>query len=267
MHRLGRFPLEIVLILLTMGGVVAALVTAGGRMFSPGDLNAHSRQDIELGGVASHAGLGGNCAACHTAPWNSETMADRCLGCHADVRRQFEAHRPLHGTLSEGMQCRGCHTEHNGAEAALTSVARFDHDWTAFPLTGQHRQVACASCHVNSVFHGIAQTCVSCHAEPQVHRGRLGTDCVQCHSTSTWKGATFTHKFPLNHGHRRENIACSVCHTVATDFRTYTCYGCHEHQPARVESKHVRMGIGNFQNCVRCHPTGREHEGRRGRDD
>jgi hypothetical protein len=42
--------------------------------------------------------------------------------------------------------------------------------------------------------------------------------------------------------------------------RTYGCYGCHEHEPAEIEHKHLEEGIADFGNCVNCHPTGREDE-------
>ncbi|MGQ9768653.1 MAG: hypothetical protein ACUVSS_15535 [Anaerolineae bacterium] len=43
--------------------------------------------------------------------------------------------------------------------------------------------------------------------------------------------------------------------------KAYTCYGCHEHTPAKIESEHLEEGIWNFADCVKCHPTGREGEG------
>jgi hypothetical protein len=48
---------------------------------------------------------------------------------------------------------------------------------------------------------------------------------------------------------------------------TYTCYGCHEHNPSEIEQEHREEGISDFQNCVACHPTGREKEGSGGDDD
>lgn len=38
-------------------------------MFSPGSLNAQA--GTTLGGVSSHAEIGGECGLCHTAPWDS----------------------------------------------------------------------------------------------------------------------------------------------------------------------------------------------------
>jgi hypothetical protein len=198
-------------------------------------------------------------------------MATRCLDCHTDVRDQLDAQRPLHGLLSDGMQCRRCHTEHKGAHGVLTNLAHFDHDCAAFKLTGKHKTVACASCHVNHVYKGTAHQCASCHAEPQVHRGRFGTDCAQCHTTSTWEDATFTHSFPLNHGRgKRGASACFTCHTTPNDYQTYTCYGCHRHDPVKTEEKHLKKGLANaanVRNCAECHPTGRKHRRLQARKD
>jgi hypothetical protein len=262
MRYLGRHAWAIVALILSVGGVAGFVLVGGGRMFSPGGLNAKSRRAATLGGVSSHAALGGDCAACHVGPLSSGTMADRCMNCHTDVRRQLDAHQPIHGAMSEGARCRSCHTEHHGAQAAVTDLSRFDHDWAAFKLTGKHRQVDCRSCHRDEAYQDAPQTCASCHAEPKLHKGRFGVECAQCHSTTTWEGAVFKHTFPLTHGRRRNPIECATCHTAPDHYQTYTCYGCHEHEPSRIARRHRR--IVNFENCVRCHPTGREHDGRRG---
>ena len=66
-------------------GILAALVTVlviagyayarGGLMYSPGPLSKQGNQSLD--GVTSHAETGGDCNACHVAPWESATMADR----------------------------------------------------------------------------------------------------------------------------------------------------------------------------------------------
>lgn len=134
----------------------------------------------------------------------------------------------------------------------------FNHDLAAFKLTGRHKTVECQACHKTNTFKGTAQDCVSCHAEPKQHKGRYGTACANCHTTATWEGATFQHKFPLNHGKRNRTIECSVCHTEDKNFKTYTCYGCHEHEEKRMARKH--KNVKNLADCARCHPTGREKE-------
>ena len=42
---------------------------------------------------------------------------------------------------------------------------------------------------------------------------------------------------------------------------TYTCYGCHEHTTANVLGEHEGRALAELQDCVRCHPGGREAEG------
>ncbi len=336
MRPLGLITPGRVLALLSLCVIGVGLQINGGQMFSPGELNDQGRRGVTLGGVAAHADLGRKCSACHVSPWSGGTMAGRCLDCHADVRRQLDAHQPLHGSFSDGRQCRGCHTEHAGAHGVLTTFGKFDHDLTDFKLTGKHTTVGCAACHVNSVFVGTAKSCAACHAEPQTHQGRFGTncaqchstttwhgtdrghgfnhdltqfkvtgkhatvgcaachvnnvfqgtaktcaachsepqshkgrfgnDCAQCHSTSTWVGATFKHTFPLDHHNKRQQIVCATCHARGDDFHSYTCYGCHAHEQSKMERKHARLNVAELAQCARCHPTGHEHKGDRGRD-
>jgi hypothetical protein len=246
--------------LATIGLVAGVMMAYGNGMFSPGSLSAQARPKVSLGGVSSHAEIKA-CASCHVPAWGKETMADRCMNCHADVRLQLENRGPLHGKVPQGEKCRSCHSEHHGPKAPLTHLARFDHDWTGFKLTGKHTQSDCQSCHVNNVYKGTPHLCVSCHKEPpvpKVHRSHYGTSCAQCHSTSTWAHAAFEHKkFSINHG-RRQNT-CATCHTDMSQPKKYTCYNCHEHRPQKIERIHARRNIESLQNCVDCH-------GRRGRD-
>ncbi len=243
--------------LLTVGVIAALMVSNGQGMFSPGALSAKSRTSAKPGGVSSHAALESNCAACHASPLSGQTMAGRCMDCHTNIRSQMDGHGPIHGTMPNGLECRKCHTEHHGTQAAVTNLATFNHDWAAFKLTGAHVQVECASCHTTGVYQGTAQACVSCHAEPAVpavHKSKYGTNCTQCHSTTTFKGAVFNHNFfSINHGARRTSNTCATCHVDDQHFAVYTCYNCHEHTPAKMEQTHRRRNIVNYQDCISCH--------------
>lgn len=244
--------------------VVGLYLRAGGGVYSPGPLHADNRLGRTLGGVRSHAELTANCAACHPSPWSGARIADRCMDCHTDVRQQVNSRQGLHGTLSPSIACSACHTEHRGPHAALTHLSDFDHEGTRFRLTGKHRAVACSSCHLQGRYTDTPRTCVGCHVAPptpSVHRSSYGNDCVSCHTTETWKRATLHHPFPINHGNKKGN-ACSVCHPNPEAMSVYTCYGCHKHQQTKTEALHLRKGIVKFQNCVECHPTGREKEKR-----
>ena len=61
-----------------------------------------------------------------------------------------------------------------------------------------------------------------------------------------------------------------TCHT-GNDYSRYTCYGCHEHTPAKIRAEHQEEGISNFTNCVECHRSAdkdsMEKKGPRGKGD
>jgi hypothetical protein len=59
----------------------------------------------------------------------------------------------------------------------------------------------------------------------------------------------------LNHGGQGE-IDCATCHTHT--YVAYTCYGCHEHDPAKTQSQHASLNLAPEQlnDCTACHPTG-----------
>ena len=126
-------------------------------------------------------------------------------------------------------------------------------------MTGAHVEAACADCHANKVYPGTPQACVACHDDPLYHRSLLGNDCASCHSTTDWSPARYDrdHTFPINHGESRAS-PCQACH--ADTLATYTCYDCHEHEPASIEREHLEEGISDFQDCMRCHPTGEKED-------
>jgi hypothetical protein len=96
--------------------------------------------------------------------------------------------------------------------------------------------------------------CADCHEEPEIHGGRFGLHCDWCHSATAWSPATLTeHDFRLNHGGLDE-VSCETCHSET--YVAYTCYGCHDHQPAEMEALHAPEGIERLEPCGECHPTG-----------
>jgi len=224
----------------------------------------------------AHAGqFGADCQVCHTTetwegaafdhaqtafPLTGAHVAVLCTACHLDevyimtpreciaCHSQDDAHD---GQL--GADCAACHTTESWEQVA------FDHSTTAFQLTGAHTTVVCRACHAKQTFLGTPTECANCHADPTFHRGLFDTNCEACHSTSAWRPAKFerAHRFPLNHGNSSVS-SCAACHV--RNLSAYSCYGCHEHNPAEIEEEHREEGISNFQDCTRCHPTGREEE-------
>lgn len=190
---------------------------------------------------ASHAEL--ECVACHVdRAWVGLPLD--CFGCHAGE----DAHDRRYGE-----QCEACHRPTSWDDAS------FDHSLSRFPLTGAHQTIACEDCHTGATFAGLSTACASCHADPAYHFGLFGYSCEACHSTWAWRPAAYNgpHGFPYNHG--GAGSTCATCHPSA--LTAYTCYGCHEHNQARIQSEHREEGIGNLNNCIRCHPSGREAEG------
>lgn len=202
--------------------------------------------------LAGHQPLGNDCFACH-APLRGATSA-RCTACHlpADIglRSTAGVARPassrMKGSFHQALRtddCMACHTDHRGAAPAAGQL-RFSHE-----LLRPAAQQACENCHRSP--------------DDRLHRGVAG-DCQACHATRAWKPASFEHTkfFELDRDH---NPPCATCHVGAgggTDFKRYTCYGCHEHTPAKVRAEHVEEGITDFDRCVECHRNARDEPGK-----
>jgi len=190
-----------------------------------------------------------NCMDCHNGSQQSFNQ-ERCVTCHShgDERAAFMSEH-----LAEfGKACTGCHD-------GVDRMHNFDHD-SIFPLDGKHAEIACQDCHANQNFTGTPQECVQCHAEPSIHAGFFGVQCQVCHSTQAWTPAPLRmHRFPLDHGNQGE-VACEVCHSAR--YIEYTCYGCHEHDPAGTEEQHRKEEIAptELMQCAKCHPTGQKEE-------
>lgn len=220
-----------------------------------GDGFDHARLGYDLAGHATTAGgRPFRCGDCHGGEGYAFPR-DRCVGCHRDHEPEFvERHASRWGE-----DCLACHDGHRFGEGG------FDHDTTAFALTGAHVDVACVDCHPDvrsrEAYAEAATGCAGCHAGDDPHEGRFGPACGACHGTADWEDVDFEHRFPLEHG-RREASECAVCHADAPEsYESYTCYGCHEHSEAGVRGEHREEGIRAFADCMECHPTGREEEG------
>lgn len=229
--------------------LLAAIITLSfvrpHEMVSPGNL------------IPAHVNLERNCFACH-APFQGAS-AERCTTCHvvADIGLRTtkgvvippsERRPPFHQALAEP-NCMACHSDHPRPRLTRASTAKFDH-----ALLKAETQAKCQTCHTAP--------------RDELHRGQ-SLNCASCHQSTQWKPATFDHNryFRLDGDH---NAACTTCH-LGGNYKQYTCYGCHEHQEARIISEHREEGINNIQDCVSCHRSAHgeiegEREGRE-RDD
>lgn len=209
----------------------------------------------------------GDCALCHlVTTWAEVTFSHDnltdCLSCHTAIA-------PINHYPG---QCSACHNTTNWQETTFSHNGLTDCLSCHTAITPiNHYPGQCSACHnttnwqeVNFSHSGLTN-CISCHAEPVVHAGQFGVDCARCHTTTAWTPALLlNHTFPLNH-ESRTNIDCVTCHQIT--YTTYTCYGCHEHTPDKIRAEHIEEGITNFENCIECHPTGREDEAKGGDDD
>lgn len=181
------------------------------------------------------------CESCHTSGYQGTPQT--CYACH----KEEDEHAGKYGTV--------CETCHNPSD---WEAATFDHSLAAFPLDGAHLKVECAECHQDEIFKGTPGECAACHLDPVFHAGLFpGQACADCHTTAAWRPARYSglHPFPMDHGEK--NNACADCHQP--NLTRWTCDTCHS--PAEVEQEHREEGIFDFNDCLRCHPTGREEEG------
>lgn len=255
-------------------GIIAAIITAlviggiayaqGGVMFSPGPLNAESGETI--GGITSHAETGGECKACHTAPWESARMEDRCVDCHGNIAVQMQDVATLHGSMltdKPDLRCRFCHPEHRGPDAPLTELGElsFPHEVVGFSMRGHQFKVTqdafvCSDCHGDDISQLDPQICDTCHRQADngfmtAHTLSFGSACLDCHDGVDSLVTNFDHnQYSFKIVGKHDGLECVKCHVDARgmgDFQAtlQDCYSCHRDD----EPHEGRFGTG----CVDCH--------------
>ena len=249
-------------------------------MINPGEL------------VDGHKELNDKCASCHMPFLGAET--NKCIECHklSEIGKvpatpselKSDKEKVYFHEYLEGQECTACHSDHNGSDPD-SQVKRFDHGLLTAAVIDKcsnchnirtddlHKQVIsdCKNCHNTNgwkrevtfkheyIIESAKNNCVSCHENPEDDfHVNFGENCSQCHNTTKWVPSTFEHSsyFILDKDH---NTTCITCHTVR-DFKSYTCYGCHEHTQSNIMSKHLEEGITDLNNCVSCHRSANESE-------
>lgn len=193
------------------------------------------------------------CIQCHVD--NRLTGLSReCFGCHENDYNQTG--NPNHAQGQFPQDCLLCHNEN------AWSPSTFDHDQTAFPLSGAHVTLACNSCHQNGQYSGLPADCFSCHqsdynsvTDPNHVSNNFAHECAQCHNTVRWSEATFDHantQFPLTGAHLTQ--PCIACHANGYQNTPTACFACHESDYNNVsDPNHV---TNNFNHdCAICHTT------------
>jgi len=118
------------------------------------------------------------CDLCHVENSYKDTPKT-CVSCHAikDVHKN-----------RFGRECQDCHNEKKWSEST------FDHTRdTQYVLKGIHKSVTCHACHTKPVqkkkpgkVRKTFRTCYSCHRLDDVHKGRNGEKCQDCHNEKKW---------------------------------------------------------------------------------
>ena len=172
----------------------------------------------------------------------------KCTDCHKDVHdNKF------------GQDCRKCHNEESFKKAAGSKT--FNHDKTDYPLRGKHVNVACKSCHKESMTAKISfSLCSNCHKD--YHKGQFrksGTvrDCKECHTVAGFTTSDFSidkHNktaYPLTGPHMA--TPCFNCHKKGTEwvFRDMKkrCADCHKN----IHESNIDVKYFGNQECDKCH--------------
>lgn len=220
--------------------------------FKPANLFEHQKTRFPL--LGKHRAV--DCKSCHTNRQVADVnkvifeikLFQQCNHCHDNPHV-----KSVHA-------CQECHTEESFNKFA--GQKKFNHQRTDFVLKGKHKSIACASCHQLqkspiALFQDYAGrqnlACNDCHKD--VHEGKFGLDCRQCHSeegfTLNQNLERFDHRltsFPLEGKHM--GLDCKKCHkTNLKDPLPYqTCTSCHLDQHERVFK---RPGVES--DCRDCH--------------
>ncbi len=176
------------------------------------------------------------CAACHPNQRYKNTPKN-CFACH----KLDDAHGRLFGD-----KCEKCHQPDG-----WKTKAKFDHNKdTKFPLAGRHAKAPCATCHKEPPeVKKPDKTCIGCHRADDIHKGRTGPKCEDCHDAAGWTKTRFDHakdtKFPLKGQHAKQQ--CDACHAgdIKEQKLDKACISCH-----RADDSH-RGAMAS--DCARCH--------------
>jgi NMD protein affecting ribosome stability and mRNA decay len=218
----------------------------------------HATTGFQLTG--SHTVPPRQCTDCHVSN-NYALNSTLCYSCHQ--KDYAGTTNPAHASAGFPTTCELCH------DTVVWTDSTFNHNNTAFPLTGSHLVPprVCSDCHVNNNYTTLPTTCIGCHqtdyknttnpghaAQPQF----FPTTCQNCHNTTAWTGATFNHaqytQFPTSHGNA--NNVCSTCHTNSNDYSIFQCTNCHTAAQTNPNHQGVKGYVYNSINCYQCHPSG-----------
>ena len=215
-----------------------------------------------------HAGTWTNCNECHTTASNFALYS--CIDCHDHNQTDMNTkHQGVSGYQYNSPACFACHP-------TGTAAGAFNHNTSAFPLTGGHTNAVCASCHTNG-YSGTSTVCSSCHTpdynqatNPNHNSSGISNDCATCHTTNPgWNPAAFpTHNsyWVISGAHIAIANNCVTCHQGNYVNSPNTCFGCHTNDYN--QTNNPNHAAANFPTtCADCHtpaawtPATFDHDG------
>jgi hypothetical protein len=215
----------------------------------------HSTTGFPLSGA--HTTL--QCTQCHVnGNYNLTSANTACVSCH--LTDFNSTNNPPHASAGFPQTCQTCHSTTNWTSAT------FNHTTTGFALTGAHTTLQCAQCHVNNNYSLTSGACAQCHqadfngtTNPNHVQSGFPTTCDQCHTTTSWAGATFNHAstgFVLSGAHA--SLQCTQCHNTtfspsgAYSFTNAACIQCHQTDYKGTNAPpHATVGFPTT--CDACH--------------
>lgn len=223
--------------------------------FTPASKFKHDKTRFALLGQHNKV----ECKECHKIEfrngekfqWFANITFNSCSNCHTDVHKK-----------ELGNKCNECHTE----ESFKTFIGynHFNHNKTLFPLKGLHKKLDCAKCHnlklgplevLQDKSGYKVDECSKCHQD--VHEGKFGPDCKQCHNEEGFRKLTNLNVFDHNLTQyklegKHEKVDCKLCHKEKyTDpLEHNSCAACHTdyHKGQLVLTNRKR-------DCAECHTT------------
>jgi hypothetical protein len=211
--------------------------------------------DADFDHLASFPLTGGHqsvaCRACH--PSGYVATPTECYSCHDEDYAATAD--PNHAASGFTTDCTECHT------IAGWQPAHYNHNATAFPLTGAHLQVNCVACHTTQ-YAGTPTDCFACHqtdfdqsSEPNHQLAGFDHNCTGCHATTAWEPSLFDHSttgYTLTGRHL--TAACSSCHGTSYPETPSDCYSCHQTAyEGTTNPSHASAGFPT--ECQNCHST------------
>lgn len=185
--------------------------------------------------VMPHAKYENECFQCHSS-FDKTNQDNLCMNCHKEINQDIRSGAGFHGHFPavKENQCKSCHSDHKGRDAKIIYLDKeiFDHKFTDFPLLGAHEDtvISCDACHIQGKkFREAPSECSNCHTKDDVHKGKLGATCNECHKPTNWKDTYFDHgqtEFALEGKHK--NVTCDACHMNNLFENTpKDCVSCH----------------------------------------